>query len=56
MTTLVATQRACNACPRPAVLETPYGIFCVDHTLELMDADAEFWMPHVIDPPASTER
>jgi hypothetical protein len=56
MTTVVATPLACEACPRPAVLETPYGIFCVDHTLEVMDADREFWMPHIIDTPVRTDK
>ena len=49
MTSAVATRQTCYACQRPAVLETPYGVFCVDHTLEVMDADAGFWMPHIID-------
>jgi hypothetical protein len=56
MTTAVATQLICNACQLPAVLDTPYGVFCLDHTLEVMDADAGFWMPHIIDPPVATDR
>ena len=49
MTVTLAPPRPCESCLRNAVLETPYGLFCLDHTLELMDRDPDFWMPHMIE-------
>lgn len=49
MTTTIAPPVTCEGCPRPAVLETPHGLLCLDHTLEVMDTDPTFWMPHIIE-------
>jgi hypothetical protein len=51
MTTLAVASLTCERCLRPAVLKTPHGLFCTDHTLEVMDTDPTLWMPWAIDKP-----
>lgn len=36
---------ACDNCHRVAKFGTPHGDLCLHHTLEVMEADNDLWMP-----------
>jgi hypothetical protein len=43
------TEGMCERCGQRAIFTTPHGIFCLDHTLDEMNADPILWMPRRID-------
>jgi hypothetical protein len=49
MSITVTAPVMCESCERLAEFETPYGLLCVDHTRDAMEADLSLWVPQNID-------